>query len=258
MLAATRRAKIIELVTTHRSVSNDALVEALGVSVETVRRDLDHLHREGALTRVRGGAIRKRTSVPAEPSFPTRRGLATAEKSAIARAAIDLLADARTVFLDIGTTATALAGALAREFRGTVVTPSMRVAEILSESAAIEVLVPGGRVRAGDMSISGPPARSFLAEINPDIAFLGTGGVDLEAGVTDFELSEVDIKRVVMANSARSYALADSSKLAVRAPYHVCALTEVDAIITDSHVSESDLQAFRSSDVDLVLGTITN
>ncbi|MPV49703.1 DeoR family transcriptional regulator [Pseudactinotalea sp. HY160] len=256
MLAATRRARIVDLVRSHRSISNDALASELDVSVETVRRDLDHLHRQGALQRVRGGAVRRRTAVSTEPSFPARQDLAAAEKNVIAHAAAALVAESRTVFLDIGTTAAAVATVLAPEFRGTVVTPSMRVAEILSESAAIEVLVPGGRVRGGDMSISGPTARAFLADINPDVTLLGTGGVDLEAGITDFELAEVDIKRVVMANSAHTYALADSSKVAVRAPYRVCDLSEVDAVVTDPGISESDRDAFDSHGIDVIVGPI--
>src|SRR5699024_10506337 len=139
-----------------------------------------------------------------------RRGQAADEKRQIATKAATLLEQSRTIFLDIGTTALAVAGALADSFEGTVITPSMRAAYTLSDTARIEVIVPGGKLRGGDMSLAGPATRSFLADVYPDIAFLGTGGVDIETGITDFELDEIDIKRTVVANSDRVYALTDS------------------------------------------------
>lgn len=244
MLAATRHATIARLVGDKRSMTNDELAAELGVSIETIRRDLDLLDKNGSVRRVRGGAVHKRTSVASEPSFPDRQDIAAEQKREIARQALELLDGARTVFVDIGTTAAAIASIIVDTFEGSVVTPSMHVAGILSTSRAIDVLVPGGRVRPGDMSISGPTARAFLADINPDVAFIGTGGVDLQAGITDFELAETDIKRVVIENSDRSYAVADSNKIGVRAPYHVCSLDAVTAIVSDSAVADADREAF--------------
>lgn len=247
MLAAERRARIVDLVRARSTMTNEDLVAELGVSIETVRRDLERLHQDGAVRRVRGGAVRMHTSLPVEPSFPARSDIAAGEKLAIGEHARSLLDGDQLVFIDIGTTAVAVARALVGFFQGTVVTPSMRVAEILSESAGVEVLVPGGRVRAGDMSISGPSARAFLQDINPDVAFIGTGGVDFQAGVTDFELVEVDVKHVVIEHSDRSYALADSSKFAVRAPYRVCDLGDVTAVLTDPEVDDAERAAVEGA-----------
>lgn len=249
VLAATRRSRIVELLRNQRSVQNDHLVAELGVSVETVRRDLEQLDKAGVLVRVRGGAVGKRNSMPVEPPFPARQNLGAEEKQAMGRLAVSLVDDCRTLFVDIGTSAEAVANVLVSTFRGTVVTPSMRVAGILAESRDIEVLVPGGRVRSGDMSIAGPTARSFLEAINPDVAFIGTGGVDVDAGITDFELVEVDIKRVVIDNSDRVFALAHSHKIGIRAPYRVCDLSAVDAIISDTGMPADAREAFAVRDV---------
>ncbi|PFG44940.1 DeoR family transcriptional regulator [Georgenia soli] len=253
MLAASRRSRILEIVRDQESVQTEELVDVLGVSVETVRRDLEHLERAGSLLRVRGGALKTPATPGTEPPFDARVTLASKEKEQVAKAAARLMESTRTVFIDIGTTAAAVARSIGPEFTGTVVTPSVRIAEMLAGISGATVLLPGGQLRPGDLAISGPTARQFLADIYPDVAFIGTGGVDVDAGLTDFELVEVEIKRVMIANSRRSYALADSSKLGSRAPYRVCDLTELDGVISDRQVSQRLRNAFSDRDINLVI-----
>lgn len=257
VLATERHNLIVEHLRLQRSVSVTELVDMLNVSAETVRRDLDKLDRDGLVRKVRGGAVRLRHSLHMEPSFSDRQNLASEEKRHIARVAAELVGDARTLFLDLGTTAVAVAHELQGSFRGTVVTPSLRVGEVLSESPNITVLLPGGVLRGGDMSVSGSATRSFLSEIYPDLAFIGTGGVDVEAGITDFELTEVDSKRIVIANSDRTFALADSSKFGAHAPYRVCATGDIEAIIADPTVRASDLAAFEARDLTVLAGSLS-
>ncbi|MCV7061014.1 DeoR/GlpR transcriptional regulator [Mycolicibacterium vaccae] len=158
MLAATRRERIVELVSARRSISSDELAEALGVSVETVRRDLRTLDETRQLQRVRGGAIHAevRTSNK-EPSFTDRTILAADAKNAIGESAAQLLLGANTVFVDIGTTAIAVARAMLGSFTGTVITPSMWVAEVLSSGSDIDVFMPGGKVRGATCRSQVPP-----------------------------------------------------------------------------------------------------
>ena len=156
MLAATRREKIVGLVSARGAISNDELAEALGISVETVRRDLKTLDENRQLQRVRGGAIQAEVRASnKEPSFSDRTVLAANAKNSIGQMAAQLLPGANTVFVDIGTTAIAVARAMLGSFAGTVITPSMWVAEVLSAESDIDVFMPGGKVRGGDMSISG-------------------------------------------------------------------------------------------------------
>ena len=254
MLAAARRARIVDLVRHEEAVQTEQLAQTLDVSVETVRRDLEHLERAGSLQRVRGGAVRTPTSLAVEPPFDARTSLAADQKAAIGKAGARLMQSARTVFLDIGTTAAAVARAIDPHFSGTIVTPSMRIAELLVGHRDLTVLVPGGRLRSGDLSISGPTARQFLSDIYPDVAFIGTGAVDVDAGLTDFEIDEVEIKRVVIANSDRCYALADSTKVGARAPYRVCDLADVDAVVCDDAVPDAERDRFAASGVELIVG----
>jgi len=75
----------------------------------------------------------------------------------------------------------------------------------------------------------------MFADVYADIAFLGSGGVDADAGLTDYHLDEIDVRRTIIANSARSYILADSSKLGRVAPYRVCGLDAVTGLITEEN-----------------------
>lgn len=252
MLAASRRARIIELVRDERSIQTDELSRLLGVSVETVRRDLEQLERAGSLTRVRGGAVASPSTAGYEPPFGARVNLSSRQKEHIGAIASRLVEGAHTVFIDLGTTAAALAHALPSGFSGTVITPSVRIAELLVDRQHVSVLVPGGQLRSGDLSMSGPAARAFLADVYPDVAFIGTGGVDLHAGVTDFELAEVELKRVVVDNARRSFALADSTKLGTRAPYRVCDLERFDGVVTDDDVTASTRERYTDHGITLL------
>ncbi|MET0898575.1 MAG: DeoR/GlpR family DNA-binding transcription regulator [Mycobacterium sp.] len=235
MLPVERHEAIVEAVGAAQAVSTDELVRRLGVSAETVRRDLALLEEKGALRRVHGGAAPVENRRVVEPTFTERSIIRHQAKTQLARIAAGLLEDRQTVIIDIGTTAVAVAQAIPRSFTGTVVTPSLPVAVELADRPGIEVLLAGGRVRAGDLACSSAFTTSFFADIYADIALLGSGGVHAEAGLTDFHLDEIDVRRAIIANSARSYILADSSKVGQVAPYRVCRLSAVDGLITEQN-----------------------
>ncbi|MGB3483600.1 MAG: DeoR/GlpR family DNA-binding transcription regulator [Mycobacterium sp.] len=242
MLPVERHEAIVEAISTAPAVSTDELVRRLGVSAETVRRDLALLEERGALRRVHGGAAPVANRRGIEPSYSERAMIGHQAKVQLARVAAGLLEDGQTVVIDIGTTAVAVAQAIPRSFTGTVATPSLPVAVELADRPGIEVLLAGGRVRAGDLACSSAFTTAFFAGIYPDIALLGSGGVHAEAGLTDFHLDEIDVRRTIIANSARSYILADSSKVGQVAPYQVCDLSAVTGLITDNN-TDTDVAA---------------
>lgn len=211
----------------------------LDVSQETVRRDLVTLERRGLLVRVHGGATNTAGGFGEEPPFDERSGLERQAKVAIGAAAAALVRPGQTVVIDIGTTAVEVARALPADHRGTVATCSLLVAAELSTRPNIEVLVSGGRLRAGDLACSNAQALAFFADLRADVAFLGSGGVDASAGLTDFHLDEVATRRLMLANTVRSYILADSSKFGRVAPHRVCGLEDVDGLITDARPSST-------------------
>jgi len=234
VLPVERQDAIVHAVSAGQTVSTDELVRRLGVSAETVRRDLGLLEEKGVLKRVHGGAAGVEERRGAEPSYTERSIIRHQAKAQLAKVAVRLLENGQTVVIDIGTTAVALARAIPRSFAGTIITPSLPVAVELADRPKVEVLVAGGRIRAGDLACSNAHTKAFFADVYADIAFLGSGGIDARAGLTDFHLDEIDVRRTIITNSARSYILADSSKLGHVAPYRVCDLGAVDGLITDN------------------------
>ena len=243
MLPIERHNRIEQALRSTRVVGTDGLAEALDVSVETIRRDFISLERRGLLRRVHGGAVSAGpTFAAAEPSFADRSVLAHGSKAAIGKLAADLISDGQTIILDVGTTVLEVAKALRPQFRGAVATCSLLVAAELAGREGIEVLLSGGRVRGGDLALSNAQTVAFFADLHADIAFLGSGGVDAGAGLTDFYLDEVATRRQIVASASRCYALADRSKLGLVAPHRVCGLEAIDGVITDGP-AKSDLQA---------------
>ena len=239
MLPTQRRQAILALVRQQSAVSADDLAREFGVSVETIRRDLRRLGDKGLLDRVYGGATRP-AGRSSEGSFAARSIRRVAAKRAIAQLAASLVEPGETLIIDIGTTALEVARALPASFEGRVLTNSVPVAMELSGRREVELLLCGGQVRPGDGACSGAHAEAFFAEFYADRAFLGSGGVHPEAGLTDYYPAEVVVRRTIIGHTAACYVLADSSKLGAIAVHRVCALDRVAAVLTDD---ETDDQA---------------
>jgi len=238
MLPVERHDAIVEAVAAARVITSDELVRDLGVSPETVRRDLILLEERGAIRRVHGGAVTVDRS-DEEPSFAERAAIRHDAKRELALVAVGLLEPGQTVVIEGGTTAVEVARAIPQTFRGTIATPSLRVASEVIDRPGVEVLLSGGRVRRGDLACSNAHAKAMFAGIYPDLAFLCSGGVDVQAGITDYFLDEIDVRRTIISQTARSFVLADSSKLGRVAPYHVCDLGAVTGLITEANTSHA-------------------
>jgi DeoR family transcriptional regulator, fructose operon transcriptional repressor len=232
MMPTQRRQAILAQVREQAAVSAEELARQFSVSVETIRRDLRRLQRDGLLERVYGGATRP-SGRSSEGSFAARSTRHIERKRAIAALAASLVEPEETIVIDIGTTALEVARALPAGFRGRVLTNSVPAAMELSGRDDIELLLSGGQIRPGDGACSGAHAESFFAEFYADRAFLGSGGVHSGAGLTDYHPAEVVTRRTIIEHTAKSYVLADSSKLGVIAVRRVCRLDQVAAVLTD-------------------------
>lgn len=215
------------------SVKTEDLADRFSVSGETIRRDLLRLQRDGLVERVHGGATPAERPRSVEDSFAKRRALNMVGKQAMAREAVSLLRPGDTVIFDVGTSVLEVARTVPVTWSGRVLTNSLPVAAELADRPGIEVLVSGGRARPGDVALAGAQTAAFFADYYADLAFLGSGGVHPQAGLTDFHSDEVDVRRIMLDHATRSYVLADATKLGVVAARHVCTLDRLSGLITD-------------------------
>jgi DeoR family transcriptional regulator, fructose operon transcriptional repressor len=250
MLPTQRRQAILAEVSERSAVAADELAREFDVSVETIRRDLRNLQRQGLLDRVYGGATRP-AGRSSEGSFAARSTRHIEAKRAIAALAASLVEPGETIVIDVGTTALEVARALPPAFHGRVLTNSVPAALELAARDQVEIMLCGGQVRPGDAACSGAHAEAFFAEFYADRAFLGSGGVHPEAGLTDYYPAEVVVRRTIIAHTAACYVLADSSKLGAIAVHRVCPLDRITAVITDDRGTHGASQAVEEAGVAL-------
>jgi DeoR family transcriptional regulator, aga operon transcriptional repressor len=254
--ARVRRDRMLALVHERDFVRVSELADRFDVSEVTVRADLDALAVRGALRRVRGGAVPRGTT-PAERPFEESEVAAAAEKRAIAQAAAALVHPGDTIILDVGTTTTAIAQALADRVElsdVTVFTSSLTIAMALEAAAnRLTVVVTGGTLRPKQHSLVEPLAGLVLASIHAGTAFVGCNGVDVDAGITNVNLPETDIKKRILAAAQRRIVCADASKLGRVALAHVCDLDDVDLLLTDRHADPQIVAALRDTGLQVEL-----
>ncbi|EWT02352.1 cytochrome C [Intrasporangium oryzae NRRL B-24470] len=247
MLASQRRSVILELVEESGAVKVSDLVERLGVSDMTIRRDIERLSGEGLVERVHGGALAingARTSD--EPGFSAKSELQRAQKQAIARAAADRVEPGSAIGISAGTTTYELARYVADIPSITVVTNSVPVAQLLHESGAPgQTVVLTGGIRTKSDALVGPVALGSLRNLHVDLLFLGAHGVDAYAGLTTPNLVEAETNRALIAAARRVCVLADSSKWGTIGLSTFGDLEEVDLFVTDDGLSERGRAALR-------------
>lgn len=250
--ATRRRERIRELVTGRRYVGVGDLSDRFGVSEVTVRADLERLEAVGEIDRVRGGAIGTRSAL--ENTFAHQLGSRSEEKEAIGRGVVDLLDEAESVFVDSGTTTTAVARALAQcdgDLAGmVVVTNSLPVALELEDAVPpLQVIVTGGTLRPLQHSLVEPLSGLVADQLHVDTAVLGCTGVDLDGGVTNINLPESTAKQLWHRKARRTIVVADGSKLGVRTLAMVCPVEEVDVVVTGASAPAAVLEELRAAGV---------
>lgn len=255
--ARVRRDRMLALLRERDFVRVTDLAGRFEVSEVTVRGDLDALAERGQLRRVRGGAV-PRSAAPAERPFEEAEVAAADQKRAIARVAANMVAPGDSIVLDVGTTTTAIAQALAaREDLTdvTVFTSSLTIALALEEAATqrLTVVITGGTLRPKQHSLVEPLAGLVLGSIHVGTAFVGCNGVDPDAGITNVNLPETEIKRMILRASQRRVICADASKLGQVSLAHVCDLDDIDQLITDTDADPELVRTLQETGLDVVL-----
>lgn len=249
MLAAQRRDLLLtRLQHDGRLIAKDLAVE-LGVTEDSVRRDLRELAAAGLCQRVYGGAL---PVSPALADYATRTGVAAGSKQRVAAAAVALVEPGSTLLLDGGTTALAVARALPADLAVTVITHSPTVAAALVDHPTVEVYVLGGRLFKHSAVTCGAAAAEAAQGVHADVFLLGVTGVHPHAGLTTGDPDEAAMKRTLARRAADTYVLASGEKIGAASPFTVLPLTAVSGIITDAPTEHPVLQELTAASTTII------
>ena len=241
VLTSHRKQHILEVLGRTGQVVAKELSQELGLSEDTIRRDLRELAAEGLLQRVHGGAL---PSSPAMGDFASRLKVATDEKKMIGRAAARMVQPGQVVILDGGTTAVQIARSFPGELRATVVTHSPTIAVELVEHRNIDVILIGGKLFKHSVVSVGAPAIESISRIRADAYFMGVTGIHPKAGLTTGDFEEAHVKRALSASAAETIVLASPEKLNAVSPYVVVPLSEVTGMIVAERTQQKLLAPY--------------
>jgi DeoR family transcriptional regulator, glycerol-3-phosphate regulon repressor len=227
-----RQLSLLEVVRTRGSATVEQLAEKLGVTLQTVRRDVQQLAQDGVLTRFHGG-VRVPSSTIENIAHRQRESLNADAKTRIARAVAKAVPDGCSLILNIGTTTEAVARALLQHSGLRVITNNLNVAIILSANTQCEVIVAGGVVRPRDRGIVGEAAVDFIRQFKVDIALIGISGIESDGTLRDYDYREVKVSQAIIASAREVWLAADHSKFNRPAMVEVATLSQVDRLFTD-------------------------
>lgn len=251
---------ILELVLTRGTASVEELVRETGVSVATVRRDLDALAAQQLILRTRGGASRPMGA--GDLPLRYRAGRDSAIKERIARETAALVEPGSVIAMNGGTTTTAVAHAIATQRRfiegaagrpTTLVTNAINIAQELAVRQHLHLVVTGGVVRAGSFELVGSWGEHLLGQISIDTVLLGANGADPTHGATADSAEEATMAAALAARGSRTVLCVDSSKLGRRAFALIRATSEIDVLVTDDGAPAEEVQRWREAGVEVRL-----
>jgi DeoR family transcriptional regulator, fructose operon transcriptional repressor len=245
--AAERQAHVMAELARLGRVAVSLLAADLEVSTESIRKDLAALEEQGLLRRVHGGAIPVR-ELTFEPQVEHRTEY-TAEKHAIARAALTHLTRTTSVLIDAGSTTAVLAAVLPSDHAGLVCTNSLPIGLSLAARGVRNVRMLGGAVRRPTLAGVGRTTLDALDAVNVDVAFLGTNGISRRRGLTTPDEEEALVKNRMLATARRRLLLADSSKFGLESLCWHAGLGDIDLLITDPGVADDDVAFLEAAGV---------
>jgi DeoR family transcriptional regulator, fructose operon transcriptional repressor len=246
-----RRGLILDRLRAEGRADAAAIAEELGVTGETVRKDLMALDQLGLLRRVHGGAVPV-GRLTYEPAVSTRTGFID-EKTRIAKAALRQLPTGGSVLLDAGSTTGRLAAMFPHDKELTVYTNTLSIATGLLDRPLLTVHTLGGRIRPLTEAEVDDWASRSLSEINVDVAFLGANAISLERGLTTPDPAEAAVKRLMLESARRRVLLADHSKFGCVSNCKHADLADIDILITDSGIDQQELKAVQAAGVEVEL-----
>jgi ribose transport system substrate-binding protein len=247
-----RRQRILALLRERPGTRVSEMAQMLNVSEGTVRNDLNALAERGQLTRVRGGAVPVERD-QASPAFLSRARINEAAKQRIARWAADLIEDEDSVLLDASTTVYHIAAYLQDRHNLTVVTNGIEVGRRLAQNPTNTVILLGGLLRADGAAVSGPLSERNLRDLHIKTAFVSCTGFSLEAGLTEVDLHEAQLKRTMVRAADKVVLLADSSKFDRVDLTPFAQVSDIAQVFTDCCMDARWTEALRDAGIVLTV-----
>ena len=248
---ADRKAGLIRLLQENELISVQELAQVSGLSQSTLRRELHELEDDG-LVRVNVGQVALAASSEEMP-FAIRTLVNIESKQRIARAALDLIQNGETIFIAGGTTTLELARLLPRQRRLTVITNTLRVANLLADVPGIDLIVLGGAVRPGEQTMHGHLTEWGVHQFRADKLFYGVEAINIHHGVTHSQIVEVGTDRALANAATQVIVLADPTKFGKVAPAFVLALEKIHILVSDGNLSQEIQESLQSKNIQVIL-----
>lgn len=255
MLSVTRREKILAVLQAKHSASVSEFSKACKVSVVTIRQDLERMAQDGLLTRTRGGAVLT-DRANRELNFSARDRLNANAKERIGALAASLVNPGDSIILDASTTALYVVRAIMRRqdlHDLTIITNGIQTALELINRPDITTILTGGILRMTSVSLVGAMGWDVLATLNANKGFFGTRGISVEAGLTDVNMLEANLKKAMVERCQEVIAVADATKFGGMSLVAFAPIEKVTRIITDSSAPRDVLDPLRARGIQIML-----
>ena len=249
-----RKEKILKALELKGKVRVQEMAEALQVSSETIRRDLEKLEKEGALKKVYGGAVKSK--LLGELPFEQKVTINQREKRAICRAAASLVEHGDIIMIGHGTTVLEIVHFLGDKQNVTIVTPSIPVLLLAMEVFKGKIIFIGGELEPQQKLMFGPLSERMLEQIKVNKAFIAAAGISFADGITDYDLHSASISRKMMERAEEAIVLADHTRFGKTAFAHICRLTDPSMLITDQGCSEEWRKVLNDLAVETILAEV--
>lgn len=241
---------ILDQIEQKGSVNVLDLAEGLNVSDMTIRRDFRELENSGLIRRFHGGAVSSRGRAFEPPLF-TRRIENQKEKEIIGKYAANMVVEGDSIALDVGSTIFQVAINLSNTKNITLITPSLPIAQLFFDRSDVRLILPGGIVRPVENSLIGELARRSLEHFYVDRLFLGAGAIDVNSGITEYNIDDAMIKQALLKNAKEVVLVADSSKFQKITFSFVAHLNQIDHLITDADPPAELYKHLKANDVSI-------
>lgn len=246
MKQSIRHKKIVAITIQKGYVSTEELVSLLGVSPQTIRRDLNELAENNLIRRHHGGAAAPSTSENSD--YVDRKEFFSQEKNMIGKAVANLIPNGASLFIDIGTTPEAVANALLNHQDLRIVTNNLNAAHILMQNESFKITLAGGSLRQ-DGGIIGEATIAFIRQFRLDYGILGISSIEIDGSLLDYDYHEVQVKRAIMESSRNTMLVTDHSKFGRQAIVKLGKITDVEYFFTDVPPPKEVLAILRQTDV---------